>query len=180
MILATLYFFLPGYIANSIPPILNKFKLFESLAIPVDFNKKFKGKDIFGNHKTIRGVLGTFIIGTLLTVLFFEINKEVLLYEVIGLDYLKWNSFIFGMVYSISIIFGDLLFAFIKRRLNLKPGAPFIPFDQTNYVLGMFILLQPFLKLSLCVWIVIFIQTFILHSVFNRLGYVFHLHNAKW
>ena len=81
---------------------------------------------------------------------------------------------------SIGIIFGDIFFAFIKRRLKLKPGTAFIPFDQTNYVIGVFIILQPFIKLDLSIWLIIFIFTFLIHISFNMFGYKIGLHNAKW
>lgn len=180
LFLATIYFFMPAYIANAMPPLLNRFKLFEKLAVPIDNNKTFMGKAIFGSHKTWRGALGIFIVGTFLIALFFEINNIVHLYELLEFDYLKWNPFIFGMIFSTGIILGDLLFAFIKRQLCLKPGAAFIPFDQTNYVFGVFLLLQYFINLDLFIWIIILVQTFIIHSVFNRLGYILGLHNAKW
>ena len=55
---------MPAYIANAIPPLLSRFKLFEKLAVPIDNNKTFMGKAIFGSHKTWRGALGIFIVGT--------------------------------------------------------------------------------------------------------------------
>ena len=179
-ILATIYFFTPAYIANAIPPLLNRFKVWESLAVPIDNNKSFRNREIFGSHKTWRGAIGTIVLGTLLITLFFVLNNSVHLYEVINFDYLNWNPFVFGFIFSIGIVLGDLSFAFIKRQLNLRPGAPFIPFDQTNYVFGTFILLQGFIHLDLSIWAIIFIQTFIIHTVFNRFGYLLGLHNAKW
>jgi len=180
IILATIYFFLPAYIANAVPPLLNRFKLFEKLAIPIDNNKTFRERAIFGTHKTWRGVFGIFVVGILIMFLFFELNNYFQLYEVIGFDHLKWNPFIFGAIFSLGIIMGDLFFAFIKRQLNLSPGAVFIPFDQTNYVFGIFLLLQYFINLDLLIWAIMLVQTFIIHTVFNRIGYILGLHNAKW
>ena len=160
--------------------MLNKLKLFEGLAVPIDGNRTFRGREIFGSHKTWRGAIGTVVLGTILISLFFFFNNNTHLYEIIGFNYLKWNSFVFGIMFSIGVVLGDLIFAFIKRQFNLRPGAPFIPFDQTNYVFGTFIVLQGFIHLELSIWLIIFIQTFIIHSVFNRLGYILGLHNAKW
>ncbi|MDD4661774.1 MAG: CDP-archaeol synthase [Candidatus Pacebacteria bacterium] len=180
IIFATIFFFLPAYLANAVPPLLNRFKIGECLAVPIDCNKTIKGKEILGSHKTWRGAIGTIVIGILLIVLFFELNRNFHLYEVINFNYLDWNPFIFGFIFSLGIVFGDLFFAFVKRRLFLKPGAPFIPFDQTNYVFGIFLFLQSFINLDLSIWFVIFIQTFIIHVLFNRIGYLLGLHNAKW
>jgi len=180
IILATIYFFTPAYIANAIPPLLHKLNFAPQLATPIDNDKMYRGRAIFGTHKTWRGAIGIFITGTLLILLFFEINKIIHLYEIISFSSLEWNPFIFGALFSLGIIIGDLLFAFIKRQIRLNPGAPFIPFDQTNYVFGVYLILEPFIHLGSFIWLIIFTQTFIIHSVFNRIGYCLGLHNAKW
>ena len=180
ILFATIYFFTPAYLANAVPPLLNKLKVLEGLAVPIDNNKTFNGREIFGSHKTWRGAIGIIILGTLLISLFFFLNQSLHLYEIIGFDYLSWNPFVFGIMFSAGVVLGDLIFAFVKRQLNLRPGAPFIPFDQTNYVFGTFLVLQGFIHLDLSIWLIIFVQTFIIHSVFNRLGYILGLHNAKW
>jgi CDP-2,3-bis-(O-geranylgeranyl)-sn-glycerol synthase len=182
IIIASLYFFIPAYIANATPVLLKKADAWEELNKPIDCGKKINNNRIFGSHKTIRGALGILSVGTVMTIVFFAINNffNLGLYEAIGIDTEYWNPLWFGALFSIGVIFGDLLFAFIKRRIRLKPGAPFIPFDQTNYVIGTFIVLQPFINLSLSVWLIIFIFTFIVHASCNMIGYKIGLHNAKW
>jgi len=178
--ISCLYFFLPAYFANMTPPIAKRFGVLKSLAKPIDFDKKFFGKPIFGSHKTWRGAILSFSVG-FLTALFqrflfnFDFFKKISI-----LDYSKINIFLFATLISLGQIFGDLIFAFIKRRVGLKPGAPLVPFDQTNYVFGCFLFLQPYLKLGLKIWLTILILTFFLHTIFNRLGYYLKIHNAKW
>ncbi len=179
-IISCLYFFLPAYFANMTPPIAKKLGVLKSLAKPIDFDKKFFGKPIFGSHKTWRGAILAFFVGFLTALiqgfLFnFELFKKISI-----IDYSRINIFLFAILISLGEIFGDLFFAFVKRRINLKPGAPFIPFDQTNYVFGCFLFLQPYLKLDLKIWLTILILTFFLHIIFNRLGYYLKIHNAKW
>jgi CDP-2,3-bis-(O-geranylgeranyl)-sn-glycerol synthase len=179
-IISCLYFFLPAYFANMTPPIAKRLGFLEFLAKPIDFDKKFLGKPIFGSHKTWRGAILAFLVGFLIAIfqkfLFnFEIFKKISI-----LDYSKINIYSFAILISFGQIFGDLLFAFIKRRIGLKPGAPFIPFDQTNYVIGSFLFLQPYLKFDFKIWLTIFVLTFFLHIIFNRLGYYLKIHQAKW
>jgi CDP-2,3-bis-(O-geranylgeranyl)-sn-glycerol synthase len=162
------------------PPIAKRLGILKSLARPIDFDKKFFGKPIFGSHKTWRGAILAFFVGFLTAIiqrfLFnFDFFKKLSI-----IDYSKINIFIFAFLISFGEVLGDLIFAFIKRRIGLKPGAPFIPFDQTNYVFGCFFLLQPYLKLDLKIWLTILISTFFLHIIFNRLGYYLKIHNAKW
>lgn len=178
--LSCLYFFLPAYFANLTPPLVKKAKIFEFLAKPVDFNKKFLGKPIFGSHKTWRGVIFAFLSG-FFTAIFQRFLFHFPFFQKISLfDYTKINIFFFAFLISFGAIFGDLLFAFIKRRLGLLPGAPFLPFDQTNYVIGVALFLEPILKLGLFVWFFLFFATFFLHIIVNRIGYHLKVHSAKW
>lgn len=100
--------------------------------------------------------------------------------EITFFDYGKVNIFLFGFLISFGAVFGDLAFAFLKRRLKMRPGQFFAPFDQTNYVLGAFLFLSLLLKLNLSVWLAIFILTFFLHIIFNRLGFWLGLSRSKW
>jgi len=179
-LIACIYFFLPAYFANMTPPIAKKIRIFDFLAKPVDFNKKFLGKPIFGSHKTWRGIILAFFVGFLTSLAQKALYGFEFFREFSIIDYSKINIFLFGILISLGEIFGDLFFAFIKRRIGLKPGAPFIPFDQTNYVFGCFFLLQPYLNLNLKIWLTILVSTFFLHIIFNRLGYYLKIHQAKW
>jgi len=100
--------------------------------------------------------------------------------SIIGINGSAVSTIQLGLLLAIGIVFGDLLFAFIKRRLRLKPGTAFVPFDQTNYVIGAFIFTQPMLGLSFDFWIVLLVLTFFIHILFNRIGYNLGLHKAKW
>ncbi|MCK9577893.1 CDP-archaeol synthase [bacterium] len=169
--------------ANAAPPLVaNQSKLFLSLAKPIDNNRKFFGKPILGDHKTWRGLFAELIVGTGYFQILFLIHNffSLNLYQVIGFDQYLLHPIIVGFLISVGAIVGDLFFAFIKRRLNLKPGKPFIPFDQINYCLGCFIFLQPIFNFNLLFWLVLLPLTFVIHIAFNRLGYNLGLHKAKW
>lgn len=179
-LLSCLYFFLPAYFANITPPLINKAALFNFFDRPVDFGKNFLGWPIFGSHKTWRGVIFGVIVGLLIVFFQFWLYQIPFIKRISFLDYQNINILAFGLLISLGAVFGDLFFAFIKRRLKLKPGAMLLPFDQTNYVIGSFIFLQPFLKFNLSIWVTIFVLSFFLHIIVNRLGYYLKLHGAKW
>jgi CDP-2,3-bis-(O-geranylgeranyl)-sn-glycerol synthase len=175
-----IYFFLPAYFANMTPPISKRLGVLKFLAGPVDFNKKFLGNEIFGSHKTWRGVILAVFVG-FLTVFFQRFLFRFAFFQKISvLDYSKTNLFLFAFLISFGAVFGDLMFAFIKRRIGLKPGTPFFPFDQTNYVIGSAIFLEPFFRFGILFWLKLFVLTFFLHLIFNRLGYRLKIHQAKW
>jgi CDP-diglyceride synthetase len=180
-ILYCIYFFLPAYFANAFPPIAGTFNILNGLNKPVDGGKQLNGMPIFGSHKTWRGVVCELIICTLLTQYFFYLDKlyGMDIYISLGIP-TTINTWLLGILLSVGIIFGDIFFAFIKRRLKLRPGVAFIPFDQTNYVIGALIFLQPYLHMELKFWGILFLLTFFVHILCNRIGYNLGLHKAKW
>ncbi len=165
------------------PPLTKKAHIFNCLDRPVDFGKNGWGEPILGSHKTWRGVILGLLVGTLLARFLFFLHQtfNFNFYQTIGfLNYHKTNGFVFGFLISAGAVFGDLFFAFIKRRLKMAPGARFLPFDQTNYVIGAALFLTPFFQINLLAWVTLFCLTFFLHIIFNRIGYWLGLHSAKW
>jgi len=179
-ILSCLYFFLPAYFANMVPPLVRRSNILKFLDKEVDFGKKFLDQPIFGRNKRWRGVIFSLIVGILVAGIQFWLYQFPAVQKISFLNYLEINILLFGFLISAGAVFGDLLFAFIKRRLGLPPGTRFIPWDQTNYVLGSALFLTPFFKIDILIWITLFILTFLLHIIVNRLGYYLKLHCAKW
>lgn len=181
-ILSCIYFFTPAFVANATPPLANTFGILNILNKPIDGGLEIRGVPVLGSHKTWRGLICEIITCTLLFQLFISINDyyNLDIYSNIGLNIHLINSWLLGILLSIGIVFGDIFFAFVKRRLRLRPGTAFIPFDQTNYVLGAFVFIQPFLNLSLEFWLTLFLLTLFVHILFNRIGYNLGLHKAKW
>ncbi|OQX00813.1 hypothetical protein BWK69_00700 [Candidatus Parcubacteria bacterium A4] len=186
-ILSCLYFFLPAYVANMAPPLMRRTGLFRFLYKAVDGGGKFMGFPIFGDHKTWLGIISSLVAGTMIAGLQFWLYQFSFFEKVSFLNYEHINILFFGFMMSLGMVFGDLIFSFIKRRINLRPGAPFIPFDQTNYVLGACLILSPlwifdkdFSNIDLGVWLTLLFLTLFLHIVINRIGYELGLHKAKW
>lgn len=191
-IISCLYFFLPAYFTNMTPPLIKKAAIFNFLAKPIDFGKKIWGEPILGSHKTWRGMVFGIIVGILIVCLQCRLYQFQFIKNISLVDYSQINAplssilpneiriLFFGFLMSSGAVFGDISFALIKRRLKKMPGERFIPFDQTNYVIGAFIFLQPCLRLNLTIWLTIFILTFFLHIIINRLGYLTGLHQSKW
>jgi CDP-2,3-bis-(O-geranylgeranyl)-sn-glycerol synthase len=179
-ILACFYFFLPAYFTNMTSPLARKANLFNFLDKDIDFGKKFLGQPILGSHKSWRGAILGIGVGFLVVLLQGCLYRFPAIQKISFLDYGQINIFLFGLLISAGAVFGDLLFAFIKRRLKMEPGAKFIPFDQTNYVIGSAIFLTAILKIEIITWIILFILTFLVHIIANRIGYHLKLNRAKW
>lgn len=181
-ILSCLYFFLPAYFTNMTPPLAKNFEVLKTLAKPIDFNKKIGGEPILGSHKTWRGAVSGIFVGMLVAYFQSWLYQFSSIQKISLINYEKENILLFGFLMAGGTIFGDIVSAFFKRRLRLQPGAKFLPFDQTNYVIGTAVLfsLTPFFKINGLVWSTLFILTFFLHIIVNQLGYRLKLHKAKW
>jgi len=162
------------------PPLSKKAGILKFLERPIDLGKNFFSQPLLGSHKTWRGAILGIIVGTSVVKFQVWLYRFHFIKEISFFDYYKINFLVFGFLISGGAVFGDLLFAFIKRRLRLKPGTRFLPFDQINYVIGAFLFLTPFFKIDVRIWLTIFILTFFLHIVVNRLGYYLRLYQAKW
>ena len=124
LIYYSVIFFLPAYIANAMPVIVKGLKICPSLAKPIH-------KIWFGKSKTYRGfvfgILGAFIVNLIPFYFgfydFHENTKLVIFF---------WTTF----ALSVGALLGDLLKSFFKRRIGIKSGQPWPPFDQLDYVIG--------------------------------------------
>ncbi|MFH0867860.1 MAG: CDP-2,3-bis-(O-geranylgeranyl)-sn-glycerol synthase [Candidatus Woesearchaeota archaeon] len=175
LILQCFYFILPAYFANMAPVIVKKINF---LKIPIDFNKTLNNKPIFGKNKTIRGLIFATIFATIITYLQFLLYKNNILTNLAITNYSNW--LLMGFLMGFGAIFGDLIESFVKRRLNYKPGKPFIPFDQTDFVIGALIFVYPLVKLPLNKIIIILLLSFILHVLVNHFAYYTKIRKEKW
>ncbi len=167
IIIQVFWLFLPAGFANMAPVLFSRVNF---LNYPVDFNKKYKGQPLFGKHKTYRG----FFFGILLSILVVYIQKiaynSMLSYSLI--DYANANILLVGFLFGFGALFGDLIKSFFKRRINLKPGNQWIPFDQTDWIIGAIVLISFYIKVPLIHAILALAIGTLIHPAFNYLGYL--------
>jgi CDP-2,3-bis-(O-geranylgeranyl)-sn-glycerol synthase len=160
-----LYYIFPAYCANAAPVIFGGGR-------PIDGGRKFfDGKPIFGSHKTYRGLASGIIIGTLV-----GWAQEVLAPNA-GLP--KGNVLL-GFVLSAGALTGDLIGSFIKRRLNLKPGAPLPVSDQIDFVLAALLFSLIIEPPSFIAALVIIVLTLPIHFLANLVAYLLHIKRTLW
>jgi len=176
-ILQAVWFLLPAYIANMVPVFVRKRKF---LGIPVDFNKRFMGKPIFGRNKTIRGFFfGTFagIIVVFFQALVYDYSDVVRNISLI--NYNDQSAILLGFLLGFGALLGDLIESFFKRRLNIPSGSPWIFFDQCDYVIGAFILSAIIVNVRIEVMIVGIIISVLLHFISSFIGYYMGIKDKK-
>ena len=95
-------------------------KLFSSLDIPLDFGLLINNKRLFGENKTLKGVLTMISIAVLVSyVLYWGYKAGYSSY--ISPVFFQSPIFI-GVIYSLSYILGELVNSFIKRQMNISAG----------------------------------------------------------
>lgn len=152
--LCAIYTFLPAYFANATPTVLGGGQ-------PIDFNRNFiDGRRIFGDNKTVRGFVSGVFAGTIVGFL----QEEPLR----------------GTLLSLGALVGDLIGAFVKRRLGLDPGAPLPILDQLDFVAGALILSVNFFPIDITSMILIIVLTPFIHFLTNKIAYALKLKSRPW
>ena len=157
-----LIFFLPAGIANMTPIFANKVPVLNRWETPVDFHKSFRGKRIFGDHKTWRGIVTGTVCGTLL---------GWPLLALLGPSDDIYFILLAPLAMSFGALAGDAIKSFFKRQVGVASGKSWFPFDQTDYIIGGLLLVLPFHAVSLSLAGIIFVEYFALHLISTYIGF---------
>ena len=171
LIARLIYFMLPAYAANT-APVFTK-HILKSWKAPLDFGMKFRGKRIFGEHKTWKGLLFGAAAGVLVAFLQSMVDTNLAI-----IDYSNW--LFAGFLLGFGALFGDAVKSFFKRRLDIPPGESWIPFDQIDYSLGAIVFVSPWFFPGFLNSIIIIIISFLLHVLFTYSGFRLGLRERKW
>ena len=134
----------------------------------MDLGKKFSdGKPIFGKNKTFRGFFSGLAVGTAIGFM----ESLVFKYHIL-----------FGLFLSLGALFGDLVGAFVKRRLGLAPGDLLPIVDQVDFIIGAILFSIP-ICLQTWSWqlvIAVLIITPPIHLLTNFAAYKLGLKSNPW
>lgn len=152
--IAAILFFLPAGVSNMSPVLASRMPGLKNWKTPLDFGKSYRGKRIFGENKSIRGlVIGT-IMGGLTAVIVSKLNANTIV---------TIAPFWAGALLGFGALAGDAIESFFKRRFGVKPGDSWFPFDQTDYIIGALLAVWPFVALPSWVVSTVFVVYFGLH-----------------
>lgn len=177
LVLQALYLYLPALIANMVPVLVKNIPLFDC---PVDFGKRFRGKRIFGSHKTMRGVFFSVIIAMAIAFLQKAVYEFNFVKTISVIDYSSFNVLLLGFLLGLGAMCGDMIKSFFKRQFNIMPGKPWIPFDQIDFILGATLFMLIVYAVPLKIFFTMFVAGIILHMLFNRIGYWLKIQKDKW
>lgn len=164
-----LLFLIPIYIANSSPVMLGG-------GMPLDLGAKLNdGKRLFGDGKTIRGFVGGTLAGTVA-------GGIVAVYYQLPFFASPQLQFFAAFVLAFGTLCGDALGSFIKRRMGVESGKPFL-LDTIMFLILALIFVVPFAKGELFAYtniVFVFVLTLIIHPLTNILANRIGLKNVPW
>ena len=188
MLIIKMYMTLLGPIlAGIVNSIFCKLNVFNSLKKPLDFNKKIKGKRIFGDNKTWKGLIGYIFFNIIFMVLVGIIYKACNI-EKLNFFYINHNNtllfnILVGALLGLFYALFELPNSFMKRRLDIKPGKTikgpkkyfFIFLDQADSVFGVALVVWMFYPIGLKVYLLYILVGAVTHLLINMLLYALHL-----
>ena len=151
LILSTIWFILPAYVANLTPVVASKILGRYNLLI----SKKY-----LGEGKTWGGFLFGLLAGT-------------------AVGFLQGTLYL-GFLLSIGALLGDMLGSFIKRRFSLPRGAPVPLLDQYDFLiiaLAFGSAIQTPTRIQI---IILLILTPLLHLTANFIAFHLRLKKEWW
>lgn len=170
-----LWFFLPAGIANASPVLAKKIPFLNNWKTPMDFGKSFHGKRIFGDNKTLRGLVFGMLAGGATGAMTYVIYPDSIHYVSISAWSPMFDMFIVGASLGMGALVGDAVESFFKRRVGVKPGESWFPFDQIDYIIGGLIFATPFVILSFKANLLILATWFCAHLFWSYVAYLLKL-----
>lgn len=165
-VLGTVWMIFPAYMANGMPLLLG--------GVPrhaVDNGRRLPdGERIFGDGKTIEGLVVGITFGVLTGLAEAVITRSFLFYLLAGFSL------------GVGAMLGDLIGSFIKRRLKMRWGKPLPLMDQLSFLAGALIVYGVLVASwpTLPQLAVLIIATLILHVSTNLFAFIFGLKHVPW
>lgn len=167
---------LPAGLANMAPVLAKKWPWLQRFAKPIDGGHTWRGRRLFGSHKTWRGFIAGWLMATLFTLIQFwlyDTSPAVRDFYRINIDHL--NPVLWGGALAFGALGGDAIKSFFKRQFGIQPGKNWVPFDQLDFVAGTLLVTALFLDMPLRFYLIAVLIGPLLHPLFNLLGWALHL-----
>jgi|TARA_B100001971_G_C18138800_1_gene509180 CDP-2,3-bis-(O-geranylgeranyl)-sn-glycerol synthase len=169
MIIEVFFLLLPAALGNMVLSIFKKFRFFNT---PVDFGSSFRGKRVFGDNKTWKGL----VVGTLVAVLVVYLERMMGVFP----GYEEYGFVVLGLVLGLGSLLGDLVESFVKRQFGRAPGTSWMPWDQIDWILGSLLLLSLLEPVGIGYWMYGILIYGALHIVTNLIGYYCGVNKGKF
>ncbi len=160
-LLMGLVIYLPAFAANGGATFVRN-------GTPVDFRRNFKdGRRLLGDGKSFEGLILSLTFGT---------QVGIIISRFLGVEWI-W----IGLVESLFAMLGDMVGAFIKRRLNIPRGGRAWGLDQLDFILGSTLgLLIVGIFPSIFQFLFVAFVAFLMHVFTNYEAYRLKIKTVPW
>lgn len=131
-----LWLFIPAMLPNSAAVLFKG-------DTKIDFGRSWRGKRIFGDGKSWRGLIGGAFSGILVGAVMIGLASIWDPENYWGFGPF-WSNIGILICLAFGAVFGDLMGAFIKRRLGMERGQKAPILDQYDFVIGAFLVTSLF------------------------------------
>lgn len=150
-------------------------------AVALDGGRCFHGKRIFGDHKTMRGFMIMIPACGLSFALMWVICLALPDWLVSGLwELSSWQYGLLGLWAGLGFMLGELPNSFVKRRLDIAPGAApshgaqrylFAVVDRIDSILGLLLFVHLAVGVDALAWVMALVIGALIHLVFSAFLY---------
>lgn len=175
-----LYFGAPLLLAALLHGFCIKYDWLSFLKKPIDLGIGFRGKRIFGDHKTWRGFFMNVVGCCSGTAIQATLQKGGLIPDqILWVDYTK-EGWLVGLLLGLGTTIGELPNSFLKRQIGIRPGKKgkglwaivFFIYDQIDFVIGIWICLFFLVKPSALTVLWSFLLALLLHLAVSTTGFL--------
>ena len=174
------YLFLPLLVGLALHGFCIKYDALAILCRPIDRGRKFRGKRIFGDNKTYRGV----VVVSLGTAIGFGL-QSLLLHRIASVrgaelfDYTFFKSVALGLTIGVAAMLSELPNSFIKRQFEIAPGTAakgwkaviFYVYDQIDFLLGAWLVLAIVVPVTVGRVLLSIVLLLVAHQIMSSVGY---------
>jgi CDP-archaeol synthase len=174
-----MYLFLPLLCGAAISGIVLRYDLWPALARPMDAGLTFRGRRLFGDNKTWRG-LACSLIGCMMMVAVQRYLIGDRAGDLAVIDYAHVPVFTLGTALGAGAILGELPNSFLKRQLDIPPGenaggalgVAFYVFDQVDLLAVTWPLLLFWVRPEWSFVLISVAVIFVAHQLVTIIGYM--------
>lgn len=171
------YLFAPLVVAAVLSAVVLKYDLWKPLRVPIDGGSRVRGRRLFGDSKTWRGVVVA-VVGCTAGV---AIQKYVVGDTRLALvDYADVPVLGLGVAMGVGAMAGELPNSFVKRQRGIAPGKTttgplalvFYVWDQVDLLIGAWPLIALWIPVERDVVLASFTLALVAHPLVSLIGYL--------
>lgn len=179
LLLRAIYLILPLGVGALVHGIVLKWNLVPFLARPLDRGRSWRGKRLFGDNKTYRGVVITALGTGLGVAILSALHRFSAVHPYEVLDYTTPVTWLVGAAMGGAGMLAELPNSFCKRRIGIEPGQPargvwtvlFYVADQIDLIVGLWFVLVWVIGFDVPLFLATVGVVFFGHQLISVIGY---------